>query len=450
MRRFAVALLAFAVPLSAQDDARVRELIQQLEDDGYEARERAQKELVKLGEAALPALRKAVEQAGAAADRGELRVRGESAIRAIELEVKSRRVYSEPKLVTLKASGMKVSEAAAEIARQAGVRIDSSAVDGDTAVTLDLREAPLFRALDELCRGAGERSYEHREEGVVKLLRERHVPHPAAYPGPFRIRILTMKLERSTDFKAKKASLFLTLDADHEKYLKPSKNPDLEITKALDDRGTALEVREGEGEDEAANVLGGRAFAKVFIAAGGAALGGGDSALGQKSYTIRGLADGASRISLQGTARFRFPLETREIKFEKPDTGMTRETTDYTLRLEAQGNRQQWNVVFRRKKASAGATGTLQEEVEQRLDAESIAGIDEDGAEHKGTLVSQDMRMAAIRVVNGRIVQESDAATFIARFPTARLKPLKEIRFKFSDATFVKSVPFVLEGVELP
>ncbi len=448
MRALAAAFLLLAPP--AQDDARVLDLIRQLEDDSIEARERAQKELVRIGEPALPPLRKAVEQAGSADDRGELRVRGGAAIRQIELAVKARTVYQEPKLVTLGPSGTKLSEALAAISRQTGVRIDASAVDGEAEVTLDLKNVPLFRALDELCRGQEERAYEYREEGTVKILKERHVDYPTAYAGPFRIRILTMKAERSTDFKEKKSSLRLSLEADHEKYLKPWKNPEIEITGAADDKGTSLEVHEGDGEDEGANVLGGRAFAKIVVGGAGF-LGGQDPSAGRKSYTLKGLAAGASRVVLRGTARFRFPLESREIRFDRPAAGMTQETADYTVRLDAQPNRRQWTLSFRRKKPAAGATASLHEEVEQRLDLESLVGLDEDGAEHKGTLVSPRSSMvAAIRVVNGRLVQDADAAGFTAQFATLKLKPLKELRFRFSDATFVKPVPFSLENVELP
>jgi hypothetical protein len=446
MRALAAALL-LTLP-TAQDDARIAELIQRLEDDSVEARENAQKELIRIGEPALAPLRKAVEQAGTSADRGELRVRGSAAIRQIDLAVKSRAVYQDPKLVTFRASGMKLSEAAASIGKQAGVRIDASAVDGEAAVTCDLKAVPLFLALDELCRGQEERTYEYKEEGVVKLLKDRHVAHPTAYAGPFRVRILTMKVERSTDFKSKKSSLFLTLDADCEKYLKPWKNPEIEITGATDDKGTALEVKEGEG-DEDANVAGGRAFAKIVV--GGAAFfGGQDPNAGQKTYTLKGLAAGATQVSLQGTVRFRFPLETREIKFDRPAAGATQETADYTVRLDAQANRRQWTLSFRRKKAAAGTTASLNEEVEQRVDSDSLVGIDEDGGEHKGTLLSANAMGAAIRVVNGRLVQDSDVASFTAQFNTVKLKPLKEIRFKFSDATFVKPMPFAVEKTELP
>ncbi len=451
MRQTAALLLLLAAPSGAQDEARIRDLVRQLEDDSVETRERAQKELVAAGPAALPALRKALADAGDAADRGELRVRAGAAIRRIELDLKAREVYQEPKPVTLQGRDLKLSQALESIARQAGIRIDASAVDGEALVSAELREVPLFRALDELCRGAEERTYEYREEGVVKFLRERHVPRPAAYAGPFRIRILSMKLERSTDVNAKKATLALTLDADHEKYLKPWKSPDIEIAKATDDRGGALEVQEGEGEGDLNAVFGGGAFARIMVAGGAAVLGGVGPGEAQRIFTLKSLTPGAGRVSLRGSVRFRFPLDSRELRFEGLESGVTRETSDYTIRLETQGNRRNWNAVFRPRKAGAAPAVSLAQEIEGRLDAESLVGIDQDGGEHRGTFTNaMDGRMAAIRVVNGKLVQDADAATFIAQFPTVRLKPLKEIRFKFADATFVKSVPFSFEDVELP
>ena len=59
-------LLAFALatlPCPAQDEAKIKELIQKLDDDSFEAREQAEKELVALGEAAVPSLKKAAEEA---------------------------------------------------------------------------------------------------------------------------------------------------------------------------------------------------------------------------------------------------------------------------------------------------------------------------------------------------------------------------------------------------
>ena len=74
-------LLSLALLLALPQDARIRELLERLEDDRAETRELAQKELSALGEAALPALREAVESARSS---GELKLRAGAAIREIE------------------------------------------------------------------------------------------------------------------------------------------------------------------------------------------------------------------------------------------------------------------------------------------------------------------------------------------------------------------------------
>jgi hypothetical protein len=448
MRGLAIALFLAALPPAAQEDARIRDLVQKLEDDRYEVRDESQKELVRLGEAALPLLRKAFQEAGEEPDRGELRVRAQAAIRQIELDVKARAVYRDPKPVTLRVSDARLSEVAADLARQTGLKVDATAVDGDAPVTLDLRDAPLFRVLDELCRGRDDRTYEYREEGIVKLLREPHVAYPTGYAGPFRMRVLSLKMERSTDFKSKTASLQLGMDAEAEKYLKPTKHVEIALTRAQDDRGGALELK----DEDLVQGMGGRVVMGGAVVMRAWAMAGGGPGLAPppKSFTLGGLSAGASRITLQGTARFCFPLESREIRLAKPDSGPAQDTSDYLVKIEPQGGRR-WNVTFRRKKPAEGGGGGLIEDVEQRLDLDSLAGIDEDGAEHKGLFQpSRDTMAARIRVVNNRVVQEMDTIAFLAQFPTLKAKSLKELRFRFADATFVKSVPFTIEGIELP
>src|SRR5438094_5434888 len=126
-------LVAFLLLRLFAQDSGVRDLIQRLEDDRVEYREKAQKDLGAMGEAALPALREVVESPRSS---GELKLRAAAAIRDIELALKAAKVYREPKPLTLKAADTMLRETLDEIARQAGVTIDSSAVDGAAKVTL--------------------------------------------------------------------------------------------------------------------------------------------------------------------------------------------------------------------------------------------------------------------------------------------------------------------------
>ncbi|HXX93474.1 MAG TPA: hypothetical protein VEN81_07555, partial [Planctomycetota bacterium] len=328
-------VLAFlAAPVLAQDDTRIRELIQKLDDDSFEVREQAEKELVAIGEPALALLRKAAEESDKRKEQGELRVRAASALHAIEFAVKSRQVYVDPKLVTLRQTDAELGVVVAELEKLTGVKIDGSSVDTREKVSLDARNAPLFRVLDDLCRGHNERTYEYREEGV-KLLKDRHLACPTAYEGPFRIRIVKLKQERSTDFKAKTAQVQLTLDADWQKYLSPSKRYDLEIKKAADDRGGMLEVHRGEdAEDGNGQVMlgGGRVVMRRAVMMQGLAAGAEAPA---QTWTLKGLSPGASRLSIQGIARFSFPLEKTDVAFDKPAAADAKEAGDYTIALKS-------------------------------------------------------------------------------------------------------------------
>jgi len=450
MRRFLIALALAALPAAAQDDARIKELILKLDDDGFEAREQAEKELVAIGEPALPLLRKAAEEAEKRKDGGEVKVRTLSALRAIEFAAKARQVYVEPKKVTLKLAETELGRVLDEIAKQTGVKFDASSVDGRAIVSVDAKDAPLFKVLDDLCRGQDERTYEFREEGV-KFQKEPHRPYPTAYEGPFRIRIVRLKQERSTDFKARTAQIQLSLEADWQKHLSPSKRYEIEVRKAVDDKGGTLEVRKGEDWDDPNGVMvaGGARIVmmkRAVMMAGGA----GGALETVQPFTLKGLTSGATRVTLQGVAKFTFPLDKTDVKFEKPGASETREAGDYSIALKNLASGRLWTLTFARAKGK-GDAGSV-EDIDGRLDKESMVAVDEDGAEHKATLIPTTASGIQIMVGPGGVVQPEGTplATYQVMFPALRNKPIKELRFKFVGQAFVKQVPFAFEGLELP
>src|SRR5262245_13350414 len=118
-------LLLLALGLFSQED-RLRELIQRLEDDSAESREKAQKEIVALGETAIPALKQVIDSVQS---RGELKLRAAAVIRDIELSVKTAKAYREPKRVTLKSDDRTIREVLEEVARQGEVKIEAAGID---------------------------------------------------------------------------------------------------------------------------------------------------------------------------------------------------------------------------------------------------------------------------------------------------------------------------------
>jgi len=444
MNRVLLALALLSAPALAQDEARIKELIQKLDDDSFEAREQAEKDLVAIGEAAVPLLKQAAQESEKRKEQGEIKVRALSAVRAIEFATKSKQVYVEPKLVTLKVADAEIAAVLVELEKQTGVRMETGSVDARAKVSLDVTKAPLFRVLDELCRGQEERTYEYREEGV-RFQKERHPAFPAAYEGPFRVRIVKLKQERSTDFKTKNAQVQLTLDADWQKYLSPWKRYEIEIKKASDDKGGALEVRKGEdGEDGVIMAGGARIAMKRAIMMAGLP-GAGESL---QPWTLKGLSAGASRLTIHGVARFSFPLDKGDVTFDKPAAGDSREAGDYTIALKGLVANRLWSLTFTRAKGKP--EGGAPEDVESRLDKDSLVAIDEDGNEHKGQLIPTHASVQVFVGGGGAVPEGTPLATFQAMFPTLRNRAPKEIRFKFVGQAFVKSVPFTMENIELP
>jgi hypothetical protein len=411
-------------------DAPIRELLQKLEDDHVETREKAQKDLAALGEAALPRLREAVESPLSS---GELKLRASATIREIEHNVKSAKVYREPPRVTLKASEQPLREILNDVSRQAGIAIDSSSVNETARLSVDVAEAPLMEVLDQICRAQAERNWEAKDDGSIRLTRERHVDYPAAYSGPFRVRVQSMNADRNNDFKARTVSVTVTLQADWDRRLKPSKIVDLEVGKATDDQGTLLEVTP---VDAGTFFRGGPG---VQIRVGGGFLL--DSQENSRSFALRGLQPTATGVMLEGTARFTFPLDQREVRIEKPGTSENKDLGDSMVRLTRSGTPENWTISFH--KPASSTTPGWGKTIGQRFDPESFVVVDQDGAEFTATLRT---------VGRGRQFQESSDAGIWYQGIVQRntSKAIKEVKFRFVDQTLVKSVPFKFTSLSLP
>jgi hypothetical protein len=446
-RPFLLAML-FVAPVLAQEEARLRELIQNLDDDSFEVREKAQKDLVALGEPAVPYLRAAVTEAENQKEKAEIKSRALAALHAIEFAAKAKQFYAEPKLVTIHCADAELGGILADLEKQTGVRMDPSAIDAKSKVSLDAREAPLFRVLDDLCRGQEERSYEYRDSGV-QFQRSRFVPCPTAYEGPFRIRMVKLKHERSTDWKTSEAQAQFTLEADWQKYLKPSKKVDLEIRKATDGQGTELEaVKAGTGDEGVEGIVamgGGR-----FIMRRAGVIVGQVTAEEQTAqlFTLKGLRPGATRLTVQGVARFHFPLEKTDVVFSKPASGEAQQAGDVTISLKSMGGGRVWKIALSH---TPGRPAVNPEDLDGRIDRESVVALDDAGKEHKGT-VNESRPMEMQFVVRGgiEVPDGTPLLSFQALFPTLENRIPKEIHFKFVSQVFVKSVPFTLSDIALP
>ena len=421
-------LILLALGLSVQD-VPVRDLIQKLEDDRADAREKAQKDLVALGDAAVPALREILESTRSS---GELKLRAAAVIKEIDLAAKAAKVYREFKPLSITATDRTLREVLDEVARLAEVKIDPATVDGAAKVSIDAKDDTLFEVLDQLCRDQSERTWEALEDGSIRMSRDRHVSAPAVYGGPFRVRIQSMNAQRNNDFKAARTVVMtVTLQADWDKRLKPSKVVDIDLTRAVDDQGTALDIKAFDGN----MVFRGGPGVQLRVGVGMAM----DSMDNTRSFMFSNVSPTAASIELEGTARYTFPLDQREIKFEKPGVTETREVGDTTIRLNRAGNPENWTLSFHRA-PSAAATGWGRT-IAQRFDSDSFVVVDQDGGEFPVTMRPQN---------RGRLQPEETGVWYQAFVQRNGGKALKEVRFRFVDQTLVKAMPFKFTGLALP
>lgn len=446
----ATLILAILLPPSPQEEESLQELIRLLEHDDFAVREKAQKDLIERGEAALPLLKRTLKDLEGRPERTETRIRAETAVREIELALRAREVYRDPRTITLDVRDAPLGEVLQEIARQAGISIDASTIDREARVTLKTESAPLLKVLDDLCRGAPERTYESTDEGGIRFRKDRHPGGPAFYQGPFRIRLVSLQVERITDFPDRRCSLTLALEADCERFLKPLRQYYLEVERVQDDQGAVLEKgKEGDGKP-----LGGQARVIVQAVAAGFPR---PETPSPQEFSFRKLSPGARSISFEGTLRYAFPLDVREVTFENLRSGEVVEVADWRIRIEPQEVRsdrgeakiRHVTIHFEPLKGSRGPSPL---EIDPRLDRESLAGVDEEGEEHRGQLHPLMVGNLLIRA-GGRALPGQETLrtlSYQAIFPTLRLKGLKKMRFRLVDPVLNKTVPFRFEGVELP
>ena len=159
MRALAIVIL-LVVPQDSSD--KVRALVEKLGSDVIAEREAATSELIKLGPAALPAIR---EQLGKAD--GERKARLQAVVKRIEREIKLEKLLGAVPVVTLKVRDVPVEEALAEISSQTGLSIEGFFLDRSFRTTADFKRVSVWKAVDDLCRSHGGIIGVYRSNGIV-------------------------------------------------------------------------------------------------------------------------------------------------------------------------------------------------------------------------------------------------------------------------------------------
>lgn len=319
-------LLAGILAAAPQDalDKKIDAILARLAADDIDARETAAKELVALGPDALPLLR-----ARAAALEGETRGRVEDACKRIEQDRRRAAVLPPLRAVTLEAREVPAKDVLEAIARQAGLALDFGGVPPEAPVTLSLKDAPAFLALDEACRRIGDLSFEPAHDRAEDDGDDDFLPPQAAGQGAkgprivvqsgagpgfpsavvrhYRLRATQVSVTRTVDFRQNRSHAHVQLDLQWLPGVKPLALSRFTVESAVDDQGRSLL----KDKPEANNMIGGRRFHRGHFGMRGNAY----------PHTLSipvPPADAKTIAVLKGRAHLVFPSESTVLRFESP------------------------------------------------------------------------------------------------------------------------------------
>ena len=183
----AIALILLLAPQDSAD--KVRALVEKLGSEEAAEREMATSELIKLGPAALPAIR---EHLAKAEGEGEGKTRLQGVIKALERSAKVAQLTAPGPRVTLKVKDRPAAEVLAEIAKQSGMQVLDVGLPAETRLSLEAEGLSPAAAIDELCRRHGRIMFQWSPSGV-RLRPEPYRKVPVFDAGPFRFVVHSLK-----------------------------------------------------------------------------------------------------------------------------------------------------------------------------------------------------------------------------------------------------------------
>jgi len=193
MKRAAAVLAAllFAASSPAQEDSQIPALLRRLDDDSIDIRAAAAADLAKYGKSALPQLQRASAGAGP-----ELRDRLAEIIRKIRERERLAALLPPPSRINLDAVDRPLAEVFQALAKQSRTPLDLTGVPEDARVTVSLRGAPYWTALEEVCRASG-RVMASFDGDRIALSAEPYTSVPQMATSQFRVTLQRIDLTSS-------------------------------------------------------------------------------------------------------------------------------------------------------------------------------------------------------------------------------------------------------------
>ena len=195
--------LADADDAKADLQAKVKKLVQQLDDKEFAKREAARNELIKLGQDILPFLPESD------AKLSPEQIKSVNIVRSTLREAEAEKILM-PRLVTIQKDSIPLTKALQELTKQAGTRIEDARSDktSDPNLKLHLDKATFWQAADTIAKEADLRVLLDHKEGKVALGDgpNRTRPGSVSYGGLFRVAV--KRIQADQDLESDKESHF--------------------------------------------------------------------------------------------------------------------------------------------------------------------------------------------------------------------------------------------------
>jgi len=375
------ALLALLILTQDSLDERVRRLVGRLGADEIGERERAVRDLVGLGEPALPAL----EKAGAAGGDAETTLRLKTVVEQIRRNAIVAKASPPARPVTVSAKDQPLKAFLEDLAVQSGVECACGEGVADRTVTLEAKGEPLLKVLDRACLARGDIALE-MVEGRIRISNGTPRKTPAAYSGAFRLRMTKVLLQETNTFAERRANLVLFFQCDGQPDQKFKSAIPRETPEAVDPAGTAVKLRRvSEG---IISMWTSSSRGTVVVDDVAITYDDGDS-FDAICFVKDAPADLRTLSSVKVKARYRFAVGTRPVRTELPG-GVKRmgPMGDLPYQIHNAGQ-----LIYVLPAAAGGRSSQVGPPLEELIDMSSVKVVDGKGAEVAVTLLPRPGRV---------------------------------------------------------
>jgi hypothetical protein len=234
MRLWIALASCLTLGLSAQDHPSAAQLVQDLADDDFRVREKAEKSLLRLGAASLEDLRDAAQSSDPHVAETAARL-----IQTIERTLRYAAAYTPPDPIT-RFGKVQVTDLLDAVQAGKPGLLDLSQIPGhlNQELTVDLKDATPFDVLDTVCRSVGSISYQVRGDRIV-FTRQLFAPSPSASVEAFGLRVNRLEKFDSDDVP-NRVEWDLLLTVDVLPWVKILGKPFVSSVEAIDDGGFKL------------------------------------------------------------------------------------------------------------------------------------------------------------------------------------------------------------------